>query len=453
MSSSSAGCRVVMYSHDAMGMGHVRRNLLVAQALADACGPEQATLLISGVAEAALFEPSRGVDFLTLPSLSKVENGSYCSRRLPLPARGVLAVRGAAILGAVTEFDPDVLIVDKLPRGAGHELDQTLAYLRYRGRTRCVLALRDVLDEPQVVREEWRRDGSEDVIRSSYDAVWVYGSPVVYDPVREYGMAPDVAAKVRYTGYLDRRVKTPNSEPEGRALDYPGARSTERLPDGPFVLCMVGGGEDGAFLADAFADAPLRAGMSGVLVTGPFMPAAARERLLRKAAARPPGDGPMHICRFVDRPHELIGSAERVIAMGGYNTVWEILSYGKRCLLAPRVAPRREQWIRAERLAALGLVDVIHPDAVSPDALAAWLARELPPPCPVSDAVDMDGLRRLPALLRELLNGPAATHAQPVVDEAEPRLKFTIGPSLRAPLADAHALDEQQRQDVTGAHA
>jgi len=45
-----------------------------------------------------------------------------------------------------------------------------------------------------------------------------------------------------------------------------------------------------------------------------------------------------------------------VIAMGGYNTFCEILSFDKRALIVPRTKPRLEQYIRAARAQELGLV-------------------------------------------------------------------------------------------------
>ncbi len=36
-----------------------------------------------------------------------------------------------------------------------------------------------------------------------------------------------------------------------------------------------------------------------------------------------------------------------VVAMGGYNTFCEILSFDKRAIIVPRTAPRMEQYIRA----------------------------------------------------------------------------------------------------------
>ncbi|HYT04332.1 MAG TPA: hypothetical protein VEM13_05555, partial [Gemmatimonadales bacterium] len=95
--------------------------------------------------------------------------------------------------------------------------------------------------------------------------------------------------------------------------------------------------------------------------------------------------------------------ADRVVAMGGYNTVYEVLSFEKPALIVPRVTPRREQLIRAERLRALGLVDVLHPEALSAAALSTWLARTPAPVRPARERIDFNGLRRVPQLLEELL--------------------------------------------------
>ena len=104
--------------------------------------------------------------------------------------------------------------------------------------------------------------------------------------------------------------------------------------------------------------------------------------------------------------------------MGGYNTVCEVLSFDKRALIVPRVRPGREQWIRAERMRALGLIDVLHPDHLSPAALAEWLARDLGPRPPSRDRLDLSGLARIPGMLSELLGNGADPH--PVVPAAFP---------------------------------
>lgn len=391
--------RVALYSHDAMGMGHLRRNILIAQTLA-AVPPGAGTLCVTGARGAAAASFPAGVDCVTLPALRKEARGRrYEARSLPLAAGELVALRSKTLVAVLTAFDPDVLIVDKLPRGLLGELDAALRSLRALGRTRCVLGLRDVLDDPPSVCREWRDQGNEAAIRRYYDAVWVYGDPAVYDPVREYGLSRQVAAKVRYTGYLDQRARL-----AAGGADAADPLRDLALPPGRLAVCVVGGGEDGAELAEAFAGARLPPHLSGVVVAGPMMPGAARERLHRRAAAHPR----MRVLDSLAEPGALIARADCVVAMGGYNTTCEVLSHGKRALIVPRVHPRREQLIRAERLRELGAVDVLHPDGLSAAALTAWLACADRPAPDVRGRIDLGGLDRIPQLMAELLAAPWA---------------------------------------------
>jgi len=387
--------RVALYSHDTMGLGHMRRNILIAHALARP--PIGAVvLMIAGARRATAFSLPPGTDCLTLPSLRKEKDSRYRPRRLEIELEELIAVRSAAIRAAVSSFKPDLLVVDNVPRGAVRELDPTLEDLRWNGRTRCVLGLRDVLDEPAAVERDWTRAENEQAIRDFYDAIWVYGDPNVYDLAREYRFPPDIAAKVRYTGYLDQNVRlefSSKSQPLGRL----------RLPEGRLVVCVVGGGQDGSELARAFAEAELPPLVNGVIVTGPFMDDERQQELRDRAAAHPR----LRVIDFVREPMQLLEHADRIVSMGGYNATCEALSLGKRTLIIPRVTPRTEQWIRATQLQKLGLVDVLHPSAVCASALSAWLSSNGHSPPNARDRIDLNGLARIPKLAGDLLRGAA----------------------------------------------
>ena len=393
------GLQVALYSHDAMGLGHLRRNLAIARALVES--PLRASVLIlSGVREAGALRLPERTDCLALPALYKAADGSYRSRALPLPLRDLIRLRSQAIRGALEAFAPQVLVVDRNPLGLCGELAPALRSLAMRGGTRCVLGLRDVLDEPAVVEREWRAARAAAAVRAFFDAIWVYGDPAVYDPLRGVPAARSVADLVSFTGYLGPQWPAPDAACQGVQ------RAQLGLPDGRLLLCLLGGGQDGLPLAWAFANAQLPDDAVGVIVTGPFMPERARRRLAVFARSRPR----LHVFEFVRDIETLLHGADRIVAMGGYNTVCETLAARKPVLLVPRTRPRREQWLRAERLRELGLVDVVAPRDLAPSALSDWLEAERI--APDVSGVDLGGLSRIPELLAEVLGAESEVAAR-----------------------------------------
>ena len=145
--------QIAFYSHDTMGLGHSRRNQLLAQTLANS-RLQANILMIAGVTRQDFLSMSPNIDYLTLPSLYKEVDGKYRSRHLNLSLQDILSLRSKTIRAAIKSFKPDVFIVDNVPRGALRELEPTLKYLRKHKRTHCVLGLRDLLDEPESVRGE-----------------------------------------------------------------------------------------------------------------------------------------------------------------------------------------------------------------------------------------------------------------------------------------------------------
>lgn len=384
--------RIVLYSHDTMGLGHVRRNLLIAQTVQRLL-PQAQVLLITGASEATSFSMPPNVDCLTLPRLYKQENGSYRPRQFSMPVAELISMRSRLIRSAVESFKPDLFIVDNVPLGALKELDPVLRWIRSEGKTQCVLGLRDVLDSPEVVRQEWLQAGNEPAIRRFYDQIWIYGDRRVYDSVSEYELPSDLASRTRYAGYLDQRqrvVLTP--EPCPHPVD------PLNLPPGELIVCLVGGGQDGAHLAESFARSTLPEGSNGLILTGPHMPEPMRTSLARHAIQQPR----MRVLEFVPEPCWLWERADRVVTMGGYNSVCEAISYRKPTLVIPRVAPRQEQLIRAERLRDRGVIEMLRPEAVSPESLSEWM-QHTPAQAPEGSEIDCSGLDRVAGFVEEML--------------------------------------------------
>ncbi len=80
---------------------------------------------------------------------------------------------------------------------------------------------------------------------------------------------------------------------------------------------------------------------------------------------------------FTDDMMACMDAADLVISMGGYNTVCELLTLRKRAIVVPRVVPVQEQWIRAERMAKLGLLRALHPEQITPSVLMETVKDEL----------------------------------------------------------------------------
>jgi predicted glycosyltransferase len=376
--------RLALYSHDTVGLGHARRNLLIAQSFAKANVPVS-ILLIGGMNEATHFATPSYVDYLTLTSLHKNQSGIYSAKSLELSLEEISKLRSNVIWRALKIFKPDVFVVDNVPRGANNELKRSLKKLRKRGNTKVVLGLRDILDEADKTKQEWAHLGNERVIERYFDAVWVYGDVNVFNPVTEYQFSPRVANKVRHLGYFDQRVRLEHT-----------AKTRLELPETPFVLCQVGGGQDGAKLAEAFVQSTFPQGHVGVLITGPFMPAETKALVRRCAATQ----ADLIVHEFLSEPTQLLQATSKVIAMGGYNTVYEALSFEKPLLVVPRVEPRQEQLLRAERWQAQGVLEYLHPNDLSPETLTVWLHKENTVPYQVHQRFNF---RALENLQREML--------------------------------------------------
>lgn len=125
--------RLALYSHDAKGLGHLRRNLALAHHLARALpgltGRDVTGLVITGLAPGQEHRLPEGFDWLVLPGVKKAE-GTYLPQRLRITREDLGLVRSALLSGVLTTFTPDLLIIDRHPYGVHQELREPLARLR-----------------------------------------------------------------------------------------------------------------------------------------------------------------------------------------------------------------------------------------------------------------------------------------------------------------------------------
>ncbi|WP_062212684.1 glycosyltransferase family protein [Aureimonas sp. AU12] len=341
----TAGPRILIYSHDTFGLGHLRRCRAIANRLVKARG-DVSVVIISGSPIIGSFEFGDGVDYVRVPGVVKLPDGNYTTSSLSLDLEETVAMREAIIMATARTLKPDLLIVDKEPTGFRDELLPALAHLKDAG-TRIVLGLRDVLDEATTLVPEWERKGAIEALKRYYDHVWVYGLPAIHEPLAAFDLPPEIAARILYTGYLRRELP-----PKPQSTRYP------RLTREPFVLVTTGGGGDGEELIDwvlSAYEADPTIPVGALLVFGPFVHRDRRDNFVERMAKLPKVDA----ITFDAKIEHLMSRSEGIVAMGGYNTFCEILSLDKRALIVPRRTPRLEQSIRAERAAGLGLVSML----------------------------------------------------------------------------------------------
>ena len=385
--------RILIYSHDTFGLGHLRRCRAIAHSLVDA-DSSLSVLILSGSPIIGSFDFRSRVDFVRIPGVIKLRNGEYVSLNLHIDIEETLAMRSSIIRHTADIFDPDILIVDKEPLGLRGEVRPTLDLLRARG-TPLILGLRDVMDDPSALETEWERKHAIPALSEYYNEIWVYGLPQICDPLAGLDLPASVRRRMVYTGYLRRHI--------------PAAATTAAqladLPDGEFLLVTGGGGGDGDGLIDwvlaAYQSDP--GGLPPVLlVFGPFMMPDHQAAFAARAARLPK----VRTITFDARLENLITRAAGVVAMGGYNTFCEILSFDKPALIVPRTAPRLEQFIRAQRAAELGLVAVL-PDQEGrdPQTMAAALLQlmQQPPPSAVVIPGLLDGMANVNRLTQKWL--------------------------------------------------
>ncbi|HEX2729065.1 MAG TPA: glycosyltransferase [Rubrobacteraceae bacterium] len=377
--------RILMYSHDSYGLGHLRRTLALAESFV-AGNAGASVLILTGSTVSGTFRMSPGIDLVKLPSAVKVANGEYESSRMKVTFNSLKKLRSNLILSATETFDPDAFLVDKAPLGMKREVYPALSLLRQeRPSTLTVLGLRDVMDEPWRIRRNWREGGIVEAIEELYDIVLIYGPREVYDPLPEYGLSESTLERCRYVGYIGRSPTLEENADRGFGAGY--------------VLVTAGGGADGFFLIKNYLDSlrGRKPSFESIVVTGPLMDDDSRreiETLSRGLRVR--------VTDFQTDMENLIREAGAVVSMGGYNTTIELLAARKAALIVPRVEPRLEQLIRAERLSQLGLVEMIHPNDLTParmrEKVEALLARD--PGSFGQVSVDLSGARRAVETIR-----------------------------------------------------
>lgn len=384
--------RVLFYVQHLLGVGHLKRAQILAEALAG-----QALDVMVALGAAQLPEVSfANVKVAELPSARIA--GEDFSTLLDAAGKPVdeswRATRRASLLRLAGEFDPDVILLELFPFGRRQfcfELIPLLEAVQSRSpRPRVVCSVRDVL----VASGKPSRNAEiVGVLRRFFDAVLVHGNPALIPFGATFAAADEIADLIRYTGYVTTPAETKAAK-DGRGE----------------VLVSAGGGAVGAPLLFAALKArPLTplAGHVWRFLAGPNLPDDLYGRLAAAAGER------TVVERFRPDFPARLKAAALSISQGGYNTTMDILSAGVRAVVVPyEIGGETEQRMRSEILAAKGLLRVLPAAELSPESLAASISAAWKHAAPAAAGFNLDGAARAADIIARLAAQRSAVHAK-----------------------------------------
>ncbi|HIK07847.1 MAG TPA: glycosyltransferase [Trichormus sp. M33_DOE_039] len=357
--------RLLVYSHDAYGLGNIRRMLTICQHLLDKI-PEISILLLSGSPMLQGFRLPKGLDYIKLPCLNRGATGEVAVKYLGMGVEETVKLRSQLILSAAINFQPDLFLVDKKPYGVKRELADTINYFhQHLPQTKLVLLLRDILDSPEFTISEWTKNGYYTAIEKYYHQVLIVGIPEVFDTVKEYQFSPNIIQNSYYCGYISHQSGLISPKKIRAELQI---SSQEKL-----ILVTPGGGEDGYELVATYLDAIKLLDTTNIykslIIYGPEMPRIQQQLVIQAAANNPQ----VKVKEFTDDLMSYIQAADAIVSMAGYNTICEILVAKKPAVVVPRCHPSQEQLIRSQRMGKLGFFSAIHPDSFNAESLKSSL--------------------------------------------------------------------------------
>ncbi|MFQ5598092.1 MAG: glycosyltransferase family protein [Nitrospiria bacterium] len=364
--------------------------------------PNAKQLLLTGSTQSHSYEIPDRLDYIKLPSITKSPDGVYSAGSLEVPFDTINSIRENMIFETVKYYKADLFLIDKAPAGIHGELMRSLQYLKSNHpKTKLVFGMRDIEDDPQVTRKTWEQNGVYSLLEEVYDTIFLYGSRTVYDPVQEYGLSENMGKKIISCGYIGRDLRS--------VRPVQNIRDSLKMKTDKLVVVTAGGGGDGFEMIDAYlemletAEKRSLSKFDSFVVTGPMMSEENKNRLKRHQV----GGIPLTLIDFTPEMISYLNAADLVISMGGYNSFCEILSLHKRAIIIPRIVPRVEQLIRANRFSALGLIRMIHPDELAPERLLEEITTEIGrrnPVRPEDAGIQMNGASNASRAIGRLLN-------------------------------------------------
>ncbi len=350
--------KIIQYSQHVLGIGHFMRSLEISRALFD-----HEVILVSGGPPVDTRLPKHVIEF-RLPDLQMNQEfkGLFSTEKCASVDQ-IKEERKKRLFTLVKAEKPDVFLIEFYPFGRKafrFELDPILQALAEDRRSRCtvVCSVRDILVEKE--DRDKHESRAAQTLNQYFDAILVHADPNLIELDRTFDHFNEIAIPLHYTGYIAAKPSPVAGTMIRKQLQI-GEEET-------LVVASAGGGSVGAPLFDAviraFSQMERLNACHLKVFAGPYLDQAAYN-LMKNHAGRN-----VQVSRFTGDFLSYLAAADLSVSMGGYNTTMNILASGVPALVWP-FSRNREQRLRAERLAAMGVLRVLEDDDLRPSRLAA----------------------------------------------------------------------------------
>jgi predicted glycosyltransferase len=378
-----------LYVQHLLGIGHLRRTVTIANALAKE-GME-VTLVSGGPGIPGI--TLEGVRFVQLPALSAAD----ASFRVLVDTQGRpvddswKAMRRRFLLDVWRAADPHVLIIELYPFGRRQMRFELVPLLEAASaatrRPLIACSVRDAIGAGQ--KDGARQDEMLELFERYFDRLLVHGDPAVIPFDQTFRHAGKIDSKLFYTGYVV----------DGAGAELPDGR--DGSPGKGEVVVSAGGGAVGMHLLQTALGARPLSSLSGRIwrVLGGVNAAPADLAVLARLAETSGQKGVIVERVRTDFP-ELLANCAVSVSQGGYNTMMEIVQARARAVVVPFAASAEtEQTLRGRWFADRGLIELVEEDSLTEQALAAAIDRAAGRQRPAKGGINLDGAQRSAALV------------------------------------------------------
>jgi len=374
---------LLFYCQHSLGIGHLTRSFALATALREHFD----VVFLNGGPLPAGVQVPEGIERIDLAPLGMDDGHTVVSRDGAVGVAAAQAARRAVIDATVQRVRPAVVLVELFPFGRKKFAGEILPLIRQARRqpgaaALVVCSLRDILVDAR--RDQQHHDDRARWLTDRYfDAVLVHADPAFARIDDSFHPSKPMRTPVHYTGYVAPQ----------RAREAVVAR-------GALLLVSAGGGIVGAPLYAAVLQARrlMRTPVPLRIVAGPFLPEPQWLELVQAVRAEPDVELVRHVGDMVAEMRR----ARASLSQCGYNSALDLVASGVPALVVPYEAPgENEQRVRAERLAALGAMQMLGAALCVPQRLAVALD-DLLEFAPRTAALDLAGAACSATLLAQL---------------------------------------------------